>query len=83
MKTKAKTNRRRGGRRLMFDVRDILAAQKGDAKAWQRIKEYFKPRIRVMVYEFHQGYTPKDYEERQAIAEATLLESLMKFRVYR
>ncbi len=83
MKTKAKTNRKKNGVRLTFRVRDILAAQKGDAEAWQRIKAYFKPRIRVMVYEFHQGYTPKDYEERQAIAEATLLESLMKFKVYR
>ncbi len=70
---------RRG--RLTLTVKDIRDAQNGDAKAWERIREYFKPRIRVMVYQYRPGYTAQDYRDRKMAAEAALLETLMNFKL--
>ena len=72
---------REGKGRLDITVKDIRAAQKGDAKAWNRILEYFRPRIRVMVYQYRPGYTAQDYRDRKTAAEAALLETLMNFKL--
>ena len=66
---------------MNLTVRDISDAQKGDVRAWNRIREYFKPRIRVMVYQYRPGYTAQDYRDRKTAAEAALLEALMNFKI--
>ena len=74
---------RRGQRgRLNLTVKDISDAQKGDVRAWNRIREYFRPRIRVMVYKYRPGYTAQDYRDRKTASEAALLEALMNFKVH-
>ena len=62
-----------------FDESDILAAQNGDTDAWYRIRAYFMPGIRRLVYRHRPGYTAQDYRDKQTIAESALLEAVMKF----
>ena len=78
-KNEGKQERRKG--QPLITVQDIRAAQNGDGSAWKRIRRYFMPRIRVMVYQYRPGYTAQDYRDRQNSAEAALLEALMNFEI--
>lgn len=64
-----------------FTIRDIIAAQSGSVRAWHRIRGYFMPRIRQMVYRYRPGYTAQDYRDRKRAVESALLEAVMNFEI--
>ena len=76
---KGKTLKANKKAEIGFDECDIIAAQNGDSGAWYRIRKYFTPYMRMIVYKHRPGYTAHDYRERQNAAESALLEAVMKF----
>ncbi|MBQ7479414.1 MAG: helix-turn-helix domain-containing protein [Selenomonadaceae bacterium] len=60
---------------------DIIAAQNGNSDAWNRILDYFMPRINYLVYQHRPGYTAQDYIDCSNVAKSALLEAVMTFKI--